>query len=271
MEMEENIKNIGAYILQYGLNILAAVVIFFVGRWIARLISRFVETLMQKSHLDKTLATFVKDLVYFGIMVFVIIAAVNKLGVETTSLVAIIGAAGLAVGLALQGSLANFAAGVILIILKPFRVGDFVDIAGVMGTVDQVKIFNTFLQTPDNKAVIIPNSSITGANIINFSAVDKRRVDLVFGISYGDDMRVAKNALQSVVEKHPKVLKDPAPTIAVSELADSSVNIVCRPWCKPEDYWDVRFDIVEQGKVALEAAGITIPFPQRDVHLYQEK
>lgn len=269
--MEEQVRNIGAYLLQYGLNILAAVVIFFVGRWVAKRISGLVEALIHKSKLDKTLATFVKDLVYFGIMVFVIIAAVNKLGVETTSLVAIIGAAGLAVGLALQGSLSNFAAGVVLIILKPFRVGDFVEVAGVMGTVDQVKIFNTFLQTPDNKAVIIPNSSITGANIVNFSSVDKRRVDLVFGISYDDDMKAAKNALQSVVQKHPKVLKDPAPTIAVSELGDSSVNLVCRPWCKPEDYWDVRFAIVEQGKLALEAAGITIPFPQRDVHMYQEK
>jgi len=269
--MEEQFNNIGAHLLQYGLNILAAVVIFFVGRWIAKLISGLVESLIHKSKLDKTLATFVKDLVYFGVMVFVIIAAVNKLGVETTSLVAIIGAAGLAVGLALQGSLSNFAAGVVLIILKPFRVGDFVEVAGVMGTVDQVKIFNTFLQAPDNKAVIIPNSSITGANIVNFSSVDKRRVDMVFGISYDDDMKAAKNALQSVVGKHPKVLKDPAPTIAVSELGDSSVNLVCRPWCKPEDYWDVRFDVVEQGKLALEAAGITIPLPQRDVHLYQEK
>jgi len=260
-----------AYILTYGLNIVAAVFIFIVGRWIARIFSNLVEKLIHRSRLDDTLAAFIKDIVYFGIMVFVLIAAVNKLGVETTSIVAIVGAAGLAVGLALQGSLSNFAAGVILIILKPFRVGDLIEAGGVLGTVREIKIFHTFIHTLDNKRVIVPNFRITNDNIINMSAVPERRVDLVFGISYGDDMKKAKEALTRVVASHPKVLKSPAATVAVSELSDSSVNLVCRPWVKPEDYWDVYFDVTEQGKLALEEAGCTIPFPQTDVHLFGEK
>ncbi len=269
--MEGIIQKIGEYILTYGLNILAAIVIFVVGRWVAKIVAGLMEQVFKRSHFDHTLSTFLKDLVYFGILVFVIIAAVNKLGVETTSIVAIVGAAGLAVGLALQGSLSNFAAGVILVILKPFRVGDVVEIAAVLGRVEEIKIFNVILMAPDNRRIIVPNASITNSNIINLSAVPHRRVDMVFGISYTDDMRVAKQVLSDLLAAHPKVLKDPAPVVAVNELAESGVNLVCRPWCKPEHYWDVRFDIIEQGKLALEKAGITIPFPQRDVHLYQEK
>lgn len=269
--MEEILVSIYEYVIKYGLNILAAVFIFIVGRWGARILSKFVESLFHRSKLDATLASFVKDIAYFGMMVFVVIAAVNKLGVETTSIVAVVGAAGLAVGLALQGSLANFAAGVVLIILKPFHVGDFVEAAGVLGTVQEIRIFNTVLSSPDNRRVIVPNSKITNDNIVNFSAIPERRVDLIFGISYGDDMKKAKDVLMKILTDHPKVLKTPAPVVAVSELAESSVNLVCRPWVKPQDYWDVYFDVVEKGKVELEKAGITIPFPQRDVHLFQEK
>jgi small conductance mechanosensitive channel len=204
-------------------------------------------------------------------MVFVVIAALNKLGVQTTSFIAIIGAAGLAVGLALQGSLANFAAGVLLIIFKPFKVGDFIAAAGTLGTVKEIQIFNTVLDHFDNRRIVVPNAKLTGDNITNFSAIEKRRVDLVFGISYSDNIKKAKEALEKVVTSDSRVLKDPKPVIAVSELADSSVNLVCRPWVKPGDYWDVYFDTLEKGKMELENNGITIPFPQRDVHMYQEK
>jgi small conductance mechanosensitive channel len=201
----------------------------------------------------------------------VVIVALSKLGIQTTSFIAIIGAAGLAVGLALQGSLANFAAGVMLIIFKPFKVGDFISAGGAMGTVEEIQIFNTILNAPDNRCIIVPNSKVTGDNITNFSGITKRRIDLVFGISYTDDMRKAKEILLKVVTSDPRVLKDPKPVVAVSELADSSVNLVCRPWVNPSDYWDVYFDTVEKGKAELEKNGITIPFPQSDVHLHNVK
>ena len=200
-----------------------------------------------------------------------VIAALNRLGIQTTSLIAIIGAAGLAVGLALQGSLANFAAGIMLILFKPFKVGDVIEAGGALGVVTEIQIFNTILNTPDNKRVIIPNNKVTGDNITNITGTDKRRVDMVFGISYTDDIKKAKEILEQVVQSNPLVLKDPRHTIAVSELADSSVNLVCRPWVRTEDYWNVYFDITEKGKIALEEGGMTIPFPQRDVHLYQER
>jgi len=259
------------YLAIYGVNLLAALLIFFIGRWLADLLSRLIEKAVEKSSKDITLATFVKHFSYAVMLIFVIIAAISKLGVQTASLVAIIGAAGLAVGLALQGSLSNFAAGILLIVFKPFKVGDLVEMAGVLGTVQEIHIFCSMVNTLDNRRVVIPNAKITGDNIVNLSDIDKRRIDLVFGISYGDDMAEAKNALKRVVDADPRILKDPAPTIAVSELADSSVNLVCRPWVKPADYWGVHFDVVEKGKLELEKSGITIPFPQRDVHTYSEK
>lgn len=269
--METYVTKIRDLCLLYGANVIAACIIFIVGRWLAGIVSSLTETLMHRAKVEKTLATFIKNLTYSTIIVLASIAAINKLGVETTSLIAMLGAAGLAIGLALQGSLANFAAGILLVILKPFKIGDMVEIAGITGTIEEIEIFNTTLTTPDNRTVIIPNNKITSDNIINLSAPGKRRIDLVFGISYGDDMKKAKQALEAVVKADPRILKDPAPTIAVSELADSSVNLVCRPWVKPADYWDVYFSVVEQGKTALESSGITIPFPQSDVHMYQEK
>lgn len=271
MLSEETIQKISDFALIYGFKLIAAILIFVIGKWAAKAVSSFLEKMMEKANVEKTLATFVRNIIYVALMVFVIIAALNQLGVQTTSFVAIIGAAGLAVGLALQGSLANFAAGVLIILFKPFQVGDFIIAGGTMGTVAEIHIFTTTLNGPDNRKEIIPNAQVTGGNITNFSAIDKRRVDLVFGIAYDDDMKVAKQALLDVVNNHPKVLKDPAPVVAVSELGDSSVNLVCRPWCLPTDYWDVYFAVTEEGKIALEKAGCTIPFPQRDVHMYEEK
>jgi small conductance mechanosensitive channel len=269
--MQENVGKVVEYIIRYGLNVVFAIVIFFVGKYLARLISKVVEQLMDKTHIEKTLVCFVRNLTYGALMVFVVIAALGQLGVQTTSLIAILGAAGLAVGLALQGSLANFAAGVLIILFRPFKVGDFIAGAGIMGTVAEIQIFCTILNAPDNRLEIVPNAKLMGDNITNFSAIEKRRIDMVFGISYKDSTDQAKKILKDIVDADPRVLKDPAPLIAVSALADSSVNLVCRPWVKPVDYWAVQFDILEKGKIALEKAGITIPFPQRDVHIYQEK
>ncbi|MBN1493149.1 MAG: mechanosensitive ion channel [Candidatus Omnitrophica bacterium] len=269
--MEELINKMYEYVALYGMNLVAALLIFVIGKWLARVISNVFSKIMEKAKVEPTLVTFIKNLSYTILLVFVIIAALSKLGVETTSFIAVLGAAGLAVGLALQGSLANFAAGVLLIMFKPFKVGDLVQICGHIGVVKEIHIFNTIIHTPDNQRKIIPNASVTGDTITNLSAVDMRRVDLVFGISYNDNIKTAKEALERVVVADPRVLKDPAPTIAVSELGDSSVNLVCRPWCKPTDYWGVFFDITEKGKIELEKSGITIPFPQRDVHMFQEK
>ena len=260
-----------SYLLTYGLNLIAAIAIFIIGKWLSRLISRIIEKLMLKANIEKSLASFVKNISYALLLVFVAIAALNKIGVQTTSFVAIIGAAGLAIGLALQGSLANFAAGVMLIIFKPFKVGDFISAAGTMGTVVEIQIFNTILDHFDNRRIVIPNSKITGDNITNFSSIDKRRVDLVFGISYNDDIKKAKDVLLNIVKSDKRVLENPAPAVAVSELGNSSVNIVCRPYVKPSDYWAVYFDTLEKGKIELEKNGITIPFPQSDIHLYEEK
>ncbi len=270
-QLQELLEKSYEYIAVYGLNIVAAIIIFLIGKWIARFISRLVEKGMVKAKLDVTLASFVRNLLYMGLLTFVVIAALSKLGVETTSFVAVIGAAGLAVGLALQGSLSNFAAGVILIIFKPFRVGDYIEGGGVKGTVREIQIFNTILHTLDNKKIVVPNSKMTGDNIINYSGVDKRGVDIVFGISYSDNIQTAKEALERVISADSRILKSPKPLIAVSELGNSSVNILCRPWVNPKDYWGVYFDLTEKGKLELEKSGITIPFPQRDVHIYQEK
>ena len=269
--MEAMVDRAYEYLLLYGINIIAAVFIFILGRWLARAISNVIARMLRKSHVDEMLTGFIKNITYFGLLLVVIVAALNKLGLQTTSLIAVLGAAGLAIGLALQGSLANLAAGIMLIIFKPFKVGDFIEAAGTAGTVKEVHIFNTILHTLDNRKVIVPNAKLTGDNIINFTGLEKRRVDLVFGISYTDDIKTAKDALEHVVTSDARILKDPKPSIAVSALADSSVNLVCRPWVKPDDYWDVYFDTIENGKLEMEKRGITIPFPQRDVHLYVEK
>ena len=265
------VEKVGEFLAAYGLQIIGAILIFLLGRWIAKLLKGVVRRLMEKSKADPTLVLFVANLTYAALMVFIVIAVLGKLGVQTGSFIAVIGAAGLAVGLALQGSLANFAAGVLLLIFRPFKAGDLVETAGVLGIVEEIGIFTTTLKTLDNKSVIIPNAKVTGDNITNYSAKPIRRVDLLIGVSYDADLKKTKQVISDILAADERVLKDPKPTVAVSELADSSVNLVVRPWTQTENYWDVYFDTTQAVKERLDAEGIVIPFPQRDVHLFQEK
>jgi small conductance mechanosensitive channel len=267
--MEEIVAKIQVWVAAFGINMLTAILIVVVGRWVARFIRNTTGKLMASSKVDATLVTFVGHLIYFSLLTFVILAALAQLGIQTTSFIAVIGAAGLAVGLALQGSLANFAAGVLMVIFRPFQVGDFIEGAGVSGIVEEMQIFTTQLRTPDNKTIIIPNAKITGDNVTNYTRKDKRRVDLVIGVSYRDEIGKVKGVVADVLNGDERVLKDPAPTIAVLELGDSSVNFAVRPWVRTEDYWDVYFETTEKIKKRFDAEGISIPFPQRDVHLYQ--
>jgi len=223
--------------------------------------------LLNKAQLDSILVDFISAIISSLLTLFVIIAAVGKLGVDTTSLVAILGAAGLAIGLSLQGSLQNFAAGVMLLVFRPFKAGDFVEAGGVSGSVINIGIFSTIMSTPDNKEIIVPNGNIYGDNITNYSAKSTRRVDMVFGIGYGDDLLKAKRVLTSMLDADERVLKEPAYTVAVGELGDSSVNLVVRPWVKSSDYWGLKFDFTEAVKLRFDQEGISIPFPQMDVHL----
>lgn len=262
---------ITTYAVEYGTALIMAAVIFILGRWVARMVTRMVKLAMGRAKLDATLVSFLGNLVYGLLLAFVVIAALSQLGVETTSLAAIFAAAGLAIGLALQGSLANFAAGVLLIAFRPFKVGDFVEMAGTAGVVEEVNIFTTHLRTGDNKAIIVPNAAVTGGIITNYSAKDTRRVDMVFGIGYDDDIKAAKELLTRLVEADERILKDPAPTIAVAELGESSVDFVVRPWVKAADYWAVKFDLTETVKQEFDSAGISIPYPQRDVHVREAK
>jgi small conductance mechanosensitive channel len=255
----------------YGTKIIGAIAILVFGRIGAGIFTGIIRKLLIKSKVDETLSRFVSSLTKIALMTFVVIAALGTLGVQTASFIAVIGAAGLAIGFALQGALANFASGVLLVIFKPIKVGDYVEAGGTAGTVEAVKIFNTQFKTPDNKEVIVPNSQITGGNIINYSAKETRRVDLVFGIGYGDDIKKAKQILEQILQDDPRVLKDPAYTVAVLELGDSSVNFAVRPWVKTVDYWNVYFDITEKVKLTFDQQGISIPFPQTDVHLHQVK
>lgn len=257
-------------LLDYGIKILVALAIFIIGKWLARKIANGFEKLFEKRNFDSAISSFFSSLIYAGLLVFVIIAAISHLGFNTTSLVAILGAAGLAIGLSLQGSLSNFASGVLIVTFKPFRSGDFVEAGGVAGVVKEIQIFSTMLTTPDNKRVIVPNSAITGGPITNYSAMKTRRVDLVIGVGYNADLKITKTLLSDLVNNHPLVLKSPEPVVAVSELADSSVNFVVRPWVKTADYWAAYFELLEQIKIALDDAGIEIPFPQMSVHVNQE-
>lgn len=257
------------WLLTNGLNIVIAIIIFVVGKWAAKLLTSVTKHLMGKAKMDEVLVTFLGHIVYTLLMIVVIIAALNKAGFETTSLVAIVGAAGLAVGLALQGTLANFAAGVMIIMFRPFTKGDVINAGGEIGKVDEITIFTTILLTPDNKRIIVPNGAIIGGSITNFSAMSTRRVDFVFGVSYGDNLAKVKEVIWEVLNGDERVLKDPAPTVGVLELADSSVNFAVRPWVKSADYWDVFFAIQEKMKIRFDEEDITIPFPQQDVHMHQ--
>ena len=250
-------------------NIIVALIIFYVGRVAISLVVRGLRKIMRKQDVDKTLETFVCNLVRIVLLVVVIIAAIGQLGIQTTSFIAIFGAAGLAVGLALQGSLSNFASGVLIVLFRPYKVGDFIEGAGISGSVEEVQILTTVLKTGDNKQVIVPNSQIMGSIITNYSANATRRVDMVIGVSYSDDLDKVRSTIQELVAAENRILDEPACTIAVSALADSSVNFVVRPWVNTPDYWPVMFDLTEAIKKRFDKEGISFPFPQQDVHLYK--
>ncbi len=269
--MEDTLQKVYALVMLYGVKVIAAIAIFIIGRWVAKGFRSVTKRLMSKRNVDPTIVGFVGNLIYMALLAFVIIAALGQLGIQTTSFIAILGAAGLAIGLALQGSLANFASGFLMITFKPFKVGDYVEAAGVAGTVEVIHIFTTTLKTPDNKTVIVPNASVTGGNIVNWTVKGTRRADMVFGIGYDDDIDKAKQVIADVLGKDDRILKDPPMLIAVSELADSSVNFVVRPWVAIENYWGVYFDAMENIKKAFDEAGISIPYPQQDVHMYEHK
>ncbi|HPQ44675.1 MAG TPA: mechanosensitive ion channel [Syntrophales bacterium] len=269
--MEQVIVKLQEWITLYGLKVIAAVIILIVGRIAAGALRTLVRRLLQKSRMEETLILFTVKLTYIAVMVFVILAALGQLGIQTTSFIAVIGAAGLAIGLALQGSLANFAAGFLMIIFKPFKIGDYIEAGGIAGTVEAIGVFTTELTSPDNKKIIIPNAKATADSIINYSTKDKRRVDLVASVSYGDDLGKVRKVLEGILSEDERVLKEPAPTIGVLELADSSVNFAVRPWVKTADYWNVFFALQETIKNRFDAEGITIPFPQQDIHLHKEQ
>ena len=250
-------------------NIIIALIIFYVGRIAISLIIRGLRKVMRRQEVDKTLETFVSNLVRIALLIVVIIAAIGQLGIQTTSFIAIFGAAGLAVGLALQGSLSNFAAGVLIVLFRPYKVGDFIEGAGISGAVEQVQILTTILKTGDNKQVVVPNSQIMSSVITNYSANPTRRVDMVVGVSYDDALDKVRSTIEELVAADDRILEEPACTIAVSELADSSVNFVVRPWVKTSDYWPVTFDMTEAIKKRFDKEGISFPFPQQDVHLYK--
>jgi small conductance mechanosensitive channel len=254
------------FAMTYGLKIIGALLIFVIGVWIAKWIQKLLVAVMKKKKVDDTLQTFLENLVYILLMIVIVLAALSALGVETTSFIAILGAAGLAIGLALQGTLGNVGSGVILISFRPFKAGDFVTAGGETGTIGSITLFATTLLTPDNKVITIPNSTIAGGNITNFSAKETRRLSLVFSIGYGDDLKLAKSVLQEIITSDPRVLSDPAPFVGVLELGESSVNFAFRPWVKSEDYWDVHFDMQEKVKLTFDEKGISIPFPQMDIH-----
>ncbi|MGB0662441.1 MAG: mechanosensitive ion channel family protein [Pontibacterium sp.] len=270
--MPENMPELlDTYVYPWAINLAIAIAIFFVGRFVAKQLVSILERIMRRMKVDDMLVAFVGSIANALLLLVVIVASLDHLGVDTTSLIAIVGAAGLAVGLALQDSLKNFAAGVLLIIFRPFREGDFVEAGGVAGVAEHISIFNTIMRTGDNREVIVPNGKIYSDVITNFSRRETRRVDLVFGIGYGDDLKKAKAVLQDIVEKDERVLKEPAPVVAVSALADSSVNFIVRPWTKTSDYWPVYWSITEQVKLRFDEEGISIPFPQMDVHLHKEE
>lgn len=245
-----------------------ALVIFVVGRWVAQWVTNMIRKALAKTDMEDTLERFLCNIIYTALLAVVVIAAIGQLGVETTSLLAIFGAAGLAIGLALQGSLSNFAAGVLIVAFRPYKVGDFIEAGGESGSVDEVQIFTTILKSPDNKKIIVPNAQVMAGTITNYSALGTRRVDMVFGIGYDDDIDAAYRVLKEIIEADDRILKDPAYGIALNELADSSVNFNVRPWVDSGDYWGVYNDVTEQVKRRFDAAGISIPYPQQDVHMY---
>ena len=268
-DAEKMSQMMDTYVIPWGINIVMAIVIYIIGKMIVGVLINVLGKIMARSKYDDMLVDFVKAIARAVLMLFVIIAALDRLGVDTTSLAAILAAAGLAIGLSLQGSLQNFAAGVMLLVFKPFKAGDFIEAGGATGVVKSISIFTTVMTSGDNKEIIVPNGSIYGGNITNYSAKETRRVDMVVGIGYDSDLKKAKEILNEMVAADDRILKDPAPTVAVAELADSSVNFVVRPWVASGDYWAVKFDFNEAVKLRFDAEGISIPFPQMDVHVHK--
>ena len=267
--MDSIVTTIIGWLTLYGVKMIAALVIFVIGKWVARKLGNVTKKVMESREVDAALVNFASSLVYYALLIFVVIAALGQIGIQTASFVAIVGAAGLAIGLAMQGSLSNFAAGVLIILFKPFKIGDFVEMAGTSGVVENIMIFTTEMKTGDNKKIIVPNSSVLGGVITNYSANATRRVDLVMGIGYNDDIDKAKQVLEEIINADERILKDPAPLIAVSELADSSVNFAVRPWVKSADYWAVYFALNETVKKRFDQEGISIPYPQQDIHVHK--
>jgi small conductance mechanosensitive channel len=268
--MENVADQLTVFVTTYGIKIIGAIIILILGRIAAGIGRRIVGRILEKSKTDPAVISFVGGMTYFLILIFAVLAALAKFGIQTASFVAILGAAGFAIGFALQGSLANFAAGVLILVLRPFRVGDYIDGAGVAGTVKEIQLFTTVLATPDNIKIMVPNGKLFGDTIKNVSAFDTRRVDLVIGIGYSSDIQKAYDIMMNLIKEDSRILSDPAPQIAVSELADSSVNFVVRPWVKKEDYWGVKFDLTRKIKEAFDENGIEIPFPQQVVHMLSE-
>jgi|TARA_R100000687_G_scaffold7370_3_gene6719 small conductance mechanosensitive channel len=269
-DSEQMSQMMDTYVIPWGINIVMAILIYIVGKIVVGIIINVFGKVMQRSKYDDMLVDFIKAILNAILMLFVIIASLNELGVDTTSLVAILGAAGLAIGLSLQGSLQNFAAGVMLLVFRPFKAGDFVEAGGAAGVVKSISIFTTIMTSGDNKEIIVPNGQIYSGTITNYSAKETRRVDMVVGIGYDADLKRAKEVLKELAAADSRILQDPAPTIAVAELADSSVNFVVRPWVKAADFWAVKFDFTEAVKLRFDQEGISIPFPQMDVHLHKD-
>jgi len=270
MVMEKFVEKLIEWGLLYGPKVIAAVAILVFG-WIGAVVARWlIKRILLKSRVDLTLVSFVASVSYVAIMAFVVIASLGKLGMQTASFVAVLGAAGLAVGLALQGSLSNFASGVLMVIFKPLQIGDYVEAGGTSGVVEEIGIFSTVLKSPDNKKIIVPNAKLTSGNIVNYSANDERRIDLTACVGYGDDIDKVKKVLEKILSEDERILKDPAWTIGISEFADSSVNFAVRPWVKTADYWDVFFDFNERMKKTFDEEGINIPYPQQDIHIHKD-
>lgn len=266
--MEISVDKSIELIQTYALPIVWAILVFVIGRIIAKALASGLAKMMIKSNVDATLVKFLRSIAYIAMMVFVIMAALAKLGIQTTSFAAVVAAAGLAIGLSLQGTLSNFASGVMLILFRPFKAGDFVEAGGVSGVVEEIQIFSTQLRSGDNKQIIVPNGQIIGNTITNYSAKEERRIDMVIGVSYNDDLKKVRSVLEDILANEERVLRDPEPTIGVGELADSSVNFVVRPWVKSADYWPTLFDLNETIKLRFDSEGISIPYPQQDVHMH---
>ena len=249
-------------------NFLAAIMILVIGRWAAKLVTRIIEKLTTRARVDETLVKFVSNMAYWAMLVMIIVAAIDQVGIDTTSFAALIAASGLAVGLALQGSLSNFVAGVMIILFKPIRVGDYAEAGGTAGVVEGIQIFHTMMRTGDNKQIIVPNSMITGDTITNFSAKNTRRIDLVIGCGYDDDLSAVKQFLEEVLQTEEEILEDPEPIVRVHELGDSSINFIVRPWVPSSEYWEVKWSLTEKIKLGFDERGFTFPFPSRDVHVH---